>query len=94
MAIKTIYHCDRCKKEVAKLDDLWELGIEARCKSLNYGISIKDFVHGQSMDVCRPCLESFGLYVTEKTPEKEKALELSMEQRIRLILEDMGVVFE
>ncbi len=98
MSVKTTYTCDKCKKEVDKESDLWELGIEARNKGSSsfssFKITIKDFVRGQSIEVCKPCLESFGLYVTEKTPEKEKALELSVEQRIRLILEDIGVVFD
>ena len=64
MAFKTIYTCDKCGNEQEKSDQFWTVGVSAT-HSVHPS---SDFVQGKFMHVCRPCLESLGIYV-QKKPE-------------------------
>lgn len=65
MSIKTIYKCDKCGSEQESNNQFWTVGVTANCS--NY--ASRDFVAGKSMQVCRPCLESFGIHVQHKQDE-------------------------
>lgn len=71
MSTTIIHKCDKCNKEITKGDQMWQVGVTAQCYPL-YGagnaIDRKDFVTGKVMDVCRPCLESFGVHVRREEP--------------------------
>ena len=56
MSVRTIYTCEKCGAEQAKPDQFWVVGIQAHC--------INDRPYGQvkQMQVCRLCLEAFGIY--------------------------------
>lgn len=62
MSVKTIYICDKCQNEQPTAEQFWTVGVSA-----NVHTYVGDhFVEGKSMQVCRPCLESFGIYVRQK----------------------------
>ncbi len=54
------YECDKCHAVQATDSQFWEVGI--KCNHLNY--TNNDFVDETfRMQVCRPCLEAFGIHV-------------------------------
>ena len=71
MATKTIYTCDKCGAEQNTRTQFWTLQVTARtsCDALASSIS------GLSIEVCRSCLEKYGIYAKEKpkpTPEENR----------------------
>ena len=62
--IKTIYICEKCGHEQLTDQQFWKVGVQAH--PINYPHTAHSFVTGKTMDVCRPCLESFGLHVQKK----------------------------
>ena len=62
--ITTIYKCDKCGNEQNNNNHFWTVGITATTSQSSSGtFPIK------SMNVCRLCLESLGVYVTKKADE-------------------------
>lgn len=62
MSIRTIYKCDRCAGEQDTPAQFWTVGVFANCQS-----NSRDFVSSEhKMHVCRPCLESLGIYVRKQ----------------------------
>ena len=62
MSIRTIYTCDKCGAEQKTQEQFWTVGVTA-----NTLFSTSDyFVSGMSIQVCRLCLESFGIYVQKR----------------------------
>lgn len=90
MSVKTIYTCDKCKGEQETDDQFWSVGVVARAdynKKLDTGYTT--YVSNMSMQVCRPCLESFGIHVTKKkdTVSPSNIPEPTLEDRIRELVE-------
>ena len=68
--IRTIYKCDKCGNEQDTPAQFWTVGVTA-----NHALYVgNDFVNGKSMNVCRKCLESFGIHVQTK-PDDPKHVE-------------------
>ena len=65
MSVRVIYTCDKCGNEQHTSEQFWTVGVTA-IPSL---AASRQFVPGKSMQVCRACLESFGIYVQVKTGE-------------------------
>lgn len=84
MSIRTIYKCDKCGNEQATAEQFWTVGVSA--KHHMYG-SNNDFVAGKSLEVCRPCLESFGIHVQKKPGETTPSPVPSVEDLIREIIQ-------
>ena len=62
--ITTIYKCDKCGNEQTTKEQFWTVGVIATTSHSSSGaLPIK------SIHVCRPCLESFGIYVQKKKDE-------------------------
>ena len=83
MSIKTIYTCDKCGNEQTGNNQFWVVGVVAN--TVAYGINSREFVNDKSMQVCRPCLESFGIHVQKKPEEKQPELP-TLEELIREII--------
>jgi len=66
MSVIVIYKCDKCDAEQKTQEEFWTVGVTA----LPYIGTTNTFVQGKSMQVCRPCLESFGIYVQKKQPHE------------------------
>lgn len=67
MSRQVIYKCDKCGSEQATADQFWTVGVKA--SPLNYPHDM--FVSNKHvMEVCRPCLESFGIHV-QPTPKDQ-----------------------
>ena len=62
--IKTIYICEKCGHEQLTDQQFWKVGVQAH--PINYPHTANSFVTGKTMEVCRPCLESFGIHVQQK----------------------------
>lgn len=81
MSVKIVRACDKCKSNVEEKQQLWKVGVEARCYNGFAAPSLTnyDFVKGMGMDVCRSCLEGFGIHAQSKdispTSEKPPTLE-------------------
>ena len=78
MSIKTIYTCDKCGNEQATQEQFWTVGVTANC-GLN---AHKYFVAGMSMQVCRPCLESLGIYAQKREDEPDAPKPPTLEELI------------
>ena len=66
MAVITIYICDKCGEEQPKSDQFWTVCVKASISGCG-----DDFVKDKHMQVCRPCLESFGIHVQVKPKDKD-----------------------
>ena len=85
MSVKTIYTCDKCKAEQETVNQFWTVGVTAThgCSD-----SSREFVKNKHMQVCRPCLESLGLYVQIKPEHKASPPRIpTVEELIREIVE-------
>ena len=60
--ITTIYKCDKCGNEQNDTEQFWTVGITAEVMYVSSRVV-------KSIHVCRPCLESFGIYVSPKKDE-------------------------
>lgn len=71
MARKTIYKCDKCGAEQETPVQFWTLQVTARTE----GGEFESSVSGLRIEVCRECLEKYGIYSKQKpkqTPEENK----------------------
>ena len=84
MAIKTIYICEKCGHEQLTADQFWTVGIQANHHG--YAVGFYDFVEGKKMQVCRPCLESFGIHVSKKVEQDTKPAPPTLEELIAEII--------
>jgi hypothetical protein len=82
MSVRTIYKCDKCGAEQDESEQFWKVMISAQIINY-YGSSypVKD------IQVCRPCLESFGIHDQRPVAVKETAPAPSVEDLIRQIME-------
>lgn len=84
MSRKVIYTCDKCGAEQLTHEQFWTVGVQAN----HFGATVGpyDFVDGKKLEVCRPCLESFGIHVTTKKNEPQPKPP-TVEELIREIIE-------
>ena len=69
MAITTTYKCDKCGKEQNTREQFWTVGVSASCSQATSKYDAPYF----KMEVCRACLESFGIYAQKvKEPEQQQ----------------------
>lgn len=66
MSIKYTRTCDKCAAVVDDKDQLWSIKILPVCYSGAHAQDTFDSSPTMKLDVCRPCLESFGLHVMRK----------------------------
>ena len=81
--VKIIYICEKCGHEQLTGDQFWTVGVQATHH--NDAASPGCYVAGKSLQVCRPCLESFGIYVRQKPNEPPVPIP-STEELIREII--------
>lgn len=82
--ITTTYKCDKCGKELDSAGQFWHVGVSAQ--SINTKLTVGLFVEGKSMQVCRACLESFGIFVRKRPNEPEPPSRPTIEDLIRDIV--------
>ena len=83
MSIKTTYICDNCGAEQNTPDQFWTVGVNAT--PIRYPFKTDEYVNGKILQVCRPCLESFGIHVQKKPSEPEKPVPTTAELLVQLI---------
>jgi hypothetical protein len=66
MSIVVTRFCDKCKKEVDKDAQLWNVDVSAS----SYPNRNEFHAPQKSTQVCRPCLESFGIHVITRNHEE------------------------
>lgn len=93
MSVRTIYTCDKCGKEQDNNKQFWSVGVGATCLETRYsGGSIMDWsVKDKTLQVCRPCLESFGIHVIKRKDETIPNKLPTTEELIVEILSRVGV---
>ncbi len=86
MSITTIYKCDKCGAEQNTPNQFWTVGVVAKHGHDPYQWS-DSFTDHKVMQVCRPCLESLGIFVNprEKAPENTP---VTIEALIREIINE------
>lgn len=68
--ITTIYKCDKCGSEQETDEQFWTVGVTAYCSGRYSARGGEyDYVEGMHMQVCRLCLEGFGIYAQKKPHE-------------------------
>ena len=81
--IKTSYVCDNCGAEQSTPDQFWTVGVNAA--PVNYAFKNDEYVNGKKLQVCRTCLESFGIHVQKKLNEPEKPTPTTAELLVQLL---------
>ena len=88
MTIKVTYICDKCGAEQPTINQFWTVGVAVKSGNSAPIDQFNDsFVPGKSIQVCRPCLESFGLYVSPKKKQNPDYNPPSIEDLFREIIE-------
>ena len=62
MSITTTYKCDKCGNEQASKEQFWHVEIVVST------LYVPKYTQ-KEIDVCRPCLESFGIFVSIEMKE-------------------------
>jgi hypothetical protein len=84
MSVKTLYICDKCGGVQETADQFWTVGVTA-----NHGMHLEArnfYVKDKHVQVCRPCLESFGIHVMQKPSDPPKPQLPTVEELIREII--------
>lgn len=80
-----IYECDKCHARQDTHDQFWTVGIKAE----SFQHNSNEFVDKKfKMQVCRACLESFGIYVQIKPNEPPRPTPPTLEDLIVEIIEN------
>lgn len=85
MSIKTIYTCDKCGGEQFSSQQFWTVGVWATCSVVISPTTTGEKIEDKRIQVCRPCLESFGIHV--KVTAGENISPPTTEELIREIIE-------
>lgn len=67
MSKKVIYKCDKCGAEQETSGQFWTVGVKASPYDFSRDLFVSD---KHVMEVCRPCLESFGIHVQAKPKDQ------------------------
>ena len=67
MSVETNYTCDKCGNVQHKIDQFWRVGVMA----MPYSGATNRYQNFtlDPLEVCRDCLEAFGIYPQKKTLE-------------------------
>lgn len=88
MTVKTIYICDKCGSEQDSSKQFWTVGVTATCSIHPDPHGYRRFVEDKYLQVCRPCLESFGIHVQTRPEHKDNPPQIpTIEELIREIVE-------
>ena len=95
MSHKTVWTCDKCKNEFVmkgggRPNQYWTIKVMVD----HDGISKNYSYPHMTTEVCRPCLETFGIYVTKKPDEEDSPNLPSIEDAIREIVRQCLPVIE
>jgi len=88
MSTTTIYKCDKCGEVQPNNGQFWTVGIKAQCQGGGYSGDYKTawYIGDQyKMEVCRACLESFGIYAKKREAQPAQPAP-SLEDLIREIV--------
>jgi len=76
--IKVTYCCDRCKAEQDKPEQFWEIGIITKSAGAGWPYSTPT----QKIQLCRLCIEYFGIVPYVKTPVEQQVPPPTLEDMI------------
>jgi hypothetical protein len=83
MAKKTIYTCDKCGAEQLTKTQFWTLQITARTE----GDEFESSVSGLMIEVCRECLEKYGIYSKQKPKQTTEENRVTIESIIKDLID-------
>ena len=83
MSVRTIYKCDKCGDEQNNNNQFWTVGVTANCGCH----TSEEYVAGKSMQVCRTCLEGFGIHIQKKTGQAEQPKVPSVEELLAELIQ-------
>ncbi len=69
MSVRTIYKCDKCGKEQETHEQFWKVGVVAYPFTGTLNTYSPFVTREHEQQVCRPCLESYGLFVQTRNKE-------------------------
>ena len=81
MAIQVIYKCDKCRKDQASAEQFWSLEVYG-----SEGLNHTPRPVTTPFQVCRPCLESLGIYVKKPVDAEKAAAFPTIDELIREIV--------
>ena len=80
--------CEKCGAEQLSSDQFWHVGVIAN--TIDYDLAHahnRYFVKDKIIEVCRPCLESFGIHVQQEEQATPPLSYPTIEELIRQIVE-------
>ena len=90
MSVKTLYTCDKCGSVQETADQFWTVGVTANHgmhpEAQNLYVNTVTIPLDKHVQVCRPCLESFGIHVMQKPSDPPKPQLPTVEELIREII--------
>ena len=84
MSVRFLYICDKCGNTQETENQFWTVGVTASHGKHPEGRNI--YVKDKYVQVCRPCLESFGIHVQQKPSDPPKPKPPTVEELIREII--------
>lgn len=64
MSVKITYKCDKCGAESESDDQFWIVSVSAQVYKYRQSLSAPQ----KSIQICRKCLDSFGIIIKPKDP--------------------------
>lgn len=88
MSVRTIYKCDKCGAEQSTADQFWVVGVIAHVRNGSINTYSPFVSQDHKMEVCRKCLESFGIHVQHRGPKAPMPKPPTLEDLIIQLVQD------
>ena len=88
--IRTIRTCDKCGEEMTtpgQIEQFWAVGVQIRNLDPMGSRGWSSPIDGLSLEVCRPCLKSFGILAKKDADPPPPPPEETIGDLVRRILE-------
>ena len=87
MSIKTLYVCEKCKKESEDMKEFGYVSLSVYGWNDYYPKSFSDTAYGKTEHWCIPCLNSVGVFLTYEERKKQESVP-TLEDMIREIVRE------
>ena len=82
MSVQTIYKCDKCGAEQGTVDQFWTVGVFAHVYNGSLNTYSPAIDGDYKMQVCRKCLEEFGIHASNRPPKEPARAPITLEDLI------------
>lgn len=92
MSVRTIYTCEKCGREQETSEQFWKIGVVVQSYNSRPDSSTTFVERPRRLEVCRPCLQSFGIFCHPKPGDPAPVPEPTIEDLIVDLLARVGIV--